>query len=391
MNEKDIQPLASVSKKGSLSDLKLGRELIREGKCAAGVLAGGVGSRLRFDHPKGCFPVTLMKKKTLYQLISEKVLAASKLYGVPLEIAFMTSPHTHLETEKHFREHGFFGLEKNQVHFFEQPLLPLQDLSGRPFEETPGKVAYGPSGNGEFFAAFARSEVGQKWKDSKVEMVHLLPVDNALADPFDPEFFGSHHRQNNEITLKVSLRRESEKAGVVVERGGKVEIVEYTDLLPEQKDLTRFPFANVGLYCFSMRFLERAHSIPLPLHAAKKSTPFWNEKGEHIFPQSPNTLKFERFIFDVFPHSTKTSALLYPREETFAPLKNSVGEDSITQVQAALLEHDRRAFCLVSGTQAPTSAKFELSPDFYYPSEELIQRWKGKELPNGCYIEDKER
>jgi UDP-N-acetylglucosamine/UDP-N-acetylgalactosamine diphosphorylase len=389
VNEKDIQPLASASKKGSLSDRNFGISLIQAGKCAAVVLAGGVGSRLRFEHPKGCFPITLFKKKTLYQLLAEKVRAASKLYGTHLEIAFMTSPYTSLETENYFRENDFFGLEKSQIHFFEQPLLPLQHLNGEPFYEAPGKMALGPSGNGEFYASFAASEVHTRWKKRGVEMVQLLPVDNALADPFDPEFFGFHKRQNNEITLKVVLRREAkEKAGCVVERSGKVEIVEYTDLLPEQNDLARFPFANVGLYCFSMGFLEGAAHLPLPLHQAKKATPFWNEKGEHIFPQTPNTLKFERFIFDLFPHSSRSSVLLYPREETFAPLKNSVGEDSITQVQAALLEQDRRTFCSLSGKSLSEGAKFELSADFYYPSEGLKARWKGKELPMVSYIED---
>lgn len=392
MNEKDIQPLASASKKGSLSNRHLGTSLIREGRCGAIVLAGGVGSRLRFDHPKGCFPITLCKKKTLYQILAEKVLAASKHHGLALEIAFMTSPYTTSETEKHFLENDFFGLDRSQIHFFEQPLLPMQDLNGNPFQEAPGKIAYGPSGNGEFYASFALSEVYKRWKNAEVEMIHLLPVDNVLADPFDPEFFGFHHQQNDEITLKVTLRRTSqEKVGVVVLKKGKVEIVEYTDLAAEQNDLTSFPFANVGLYCFSMNFLERAAKISLPLHAARKSTPFWTETGEYIFPQSPNTLKLERFIFDAFSHSMKTSLLLYPREETFAPLKNSTGEDSITQVQAALLEHDRRTFHLISGMPIAQDLQFELSPDFYYPTERLKKRWKGKELPKECYIEDKER
>lgn len=336
-------------------------EVIRQGKCAAIVLAGGVGSRLGFPLPKGCFPITPLYNKTLYCRLAERVKAASALYGLPLQMAFMTSPQTTEKTIAHFKEHDFFGLRSSQISFFEQPDLPLHDFSDQPLRDEKGEVVWGPSGNGELFASFVNSGLCRKWKEMGIEMVSLLPVDNPLADPFDAAFFAFHQHNGNEISLKAGLRlSREEKVGVVVENRGYYAIKEYSELGSEDS-VERHPYGNFGLYCFSLSFMERMSGMPLPLHRATKK--------DHY--------KYERFIFDVLPLTKKCAVYICDRKECFAPLKNSSGEDSIASVQAALQEADRACYLRVTGKELP-AGPCEIDLAFYYPTKEWKERFRNE-------------
>lgn len=383
------KPLAEFSTAGSTADKELGRKLMSQGKCACVILAGGVGSRLRFSGPKGCFPVTAVKKKSLFALVSEKVVTASLWANFPLEIAIMTSPKSHVEIETYFVQNGFFGLKPSTVHFFYQKMWLLLDERGNLFLESPDTIAFGPNGNGGVFHLLQKWGLMQKWKEKGVEIVSIIPIDNPLADPFDAELFGFHSRCKNEVTIKAAKRLNSqEKVGVIMESEGRVMVTEYSELTQEEKSRVD-TIANLGLFSFDFAFIQKISSVELPMHCMKKSAPMINAEGKTIFPKSPNAWKFERFIFDVLPFAKRVSTLLYPREECFAPLKNNEGADSIKNVQAALQEADRRAFYRVTGRRPSTEKTFELSPQFYYPTEALLRKWRDKELPNQEYIEEK--
>ncbi len=369
-----------------------GQETMASGKCACLLVAGGQGSRLRFEGPKGCVPVSVIKKKTLFQLAAEKVKAASHQVGRPLEWALMTSPLNHVETETYFIQQSFFGLPPTHVHFFYQDVWPLLDLEGRLFFENPGCLALGPNGNGGALRRLVETGLLDRWKKLGIEMISFIPIDNPLADPFDAGLFGFHEIQQNEVTIKAALRQDpQEKVGILVKKEGKVHVIEYSEFPASAKEARGpqgmlFPLANLSLFCFSLSFIEKIFDYPLPLHRAKKAVKKLANARDSILPEEPNAWKFEEFIFDVLPCAERVGAIVYPREECFAPLKNFKGTDSIPTVQAALQAADRKAFFRVSGIEPPTTAIFELSQDFYYPTEALLKKWRGRQLPLEPYI-----
>ncbi|NGX54653.1 MAG: putative uridylyltransferase [Chlamydiae bacterium] len=383
------QPLQEFFSSGSQDDQERGKRLIAEGKCACLVLAGGMATRLRFKGPKGCFPVSIGKNKTLFQLLAEKVKAASKAAKRPLQLAIMTSPLNHVETETYFVQNGFFGLEPPQVHFFFQEMWPLLDFQKRLFLQAPDQIGFGPNGNGGALRRLYRSGLWQSWKEQSIERVSLISIDNPLADPFDAELFGFHARREDEVTLKAVSRSEpKEKVGVVVRMEDKIAVVDYMELSPEVREAhvdgaLKYSVANIGLFCFCMDFIEKVAEKTLPIHGVKKSVKMMDKD----LPKEPNVWKFEEFIFDLLPFSEKSSVLIYPRNKTFAPLKNIEGEDSIKTVQAALQAADREVYQRISGVTPPPESQFELAQEFYYPTEEFTARWKGKSLPDKTYVE----
>lgn len=376
-----VQPLKHFQKSGANNLYeKEGIQLLAQGKCALVVLAGGSGSRLRFKGPKGCFPISFIKKKSLFQLLCEKVKAASLQVNYPLEVAIMTSPLNHEETLQFFQKEHFFGLEEKQVQFFCQDLWPLLTLQGDLFLDKKMQIAYGPGGNGCAFRFLAKTPIFETWKRKGVEIVNVIPIDNPLADPFDAELFGFHISEQNELTIKATEKKYlKEKVGVIAEGP---QIIEYSEICEENEQY----LAYIGLFCVQLSFIEKVKDKLLPLHKAKKAVNKV-EQGKIIFPEEPNCWKLEEFLFDSFPFSSKTGVFVYPRERCFAPLKNFEGEDSIQAVHEALMQADRKTFSQISGIKPSDEARFELSAQFYYPTNAFVKKWQGRSLPKESYID----
>lgn len=381
-----FEPLENVAYSGSEEDRHLGFELMKQGKCACLVVAGGQGSRLGFHGPKGCFPISPLKKKTFFQILGERVKAASEQVEFPLEIAIMTSPLNHNETKQFFIEHQFFGLKPSQVHFFEQSLWPLFDFSGNLFLEKPGQIAFGPNGNGGALRLLSKSDIYEKWKRKGVEMVNFVLIDNLLAFPFDVELFGFHHRNQNAVSIKASRRLSpEEKVGVLVQKRHSVAVIEYSEFPVEEKGGSvsgefKYPFANLSLFCFDMSFIESLKAHLLPMHKMRKAVPKMDVEGICETPRQPNAWKFEEFIFDVLELTTRVKTLVYPREEVFAPLKNREGADSIKTVHETLLHYDLKVLKQLTGVSPKGQGPLELSQNFYYPNSELLKKLKGRSL-----------
>lgn len=373
-------PFETYYTSGNREDEARGRALLASGKGACLILAGGQGSRLNCRGPKGCVPITRFKHKTLFQLLAEKIKAASLQVGHPLQVAIMTSPLNHVETELYFVQNAFFGLDPRQVTFFYQRMWPFLNLDGHLFLEAPDKIAKGPNGNGGVFRRLVEAGIWKKWGEMGIELVNVLPIDNPLALPFDHELFGLHERVQCEVVVKAALRRSpQEKVGLLVNVEGRPQILEYSELSEEQKSAIVDPIANLGLYSFSMPFIEKASRCILPLHRAQKTVPTLTERV--------NVWKFEEFIFDVLPLATSCEALLFPRESVFSPLKNIEGEGSIDAVRESLLASDRETYERVTGVALSPTAVFELDPPFYYPTDVLLEKWRGKPFPQKEYIE----
>ena len=286
-----------------------GLELIKQGKVCAIALAGGHGSRLGYDAPKGCFPIT-KDGKSLYQLLAEKV---------PPEcfLGIMTSDATHEKTVEHFEKANFFGLDK--VFFFKQGNLPLQDEEGNVLS------AEAPNGNGAIFWHLQASGYLELLQD--VEQITLFPIDNALADPFQPNLVGVTSLHNNDVTVvAVARENQEEQVGVLVQRDKKLKVIEYSE---GSLDYEKYPLANISYFSFSLPFINQILKHPLtdlPLHKAKKKIP----------PNDAFFYKSEYFIFDLLDYAEKAEVLLLERNKYFAPLKNKTGPQSIVTVQAVL-------------------------------------------------------
>lgn len=371
-----ISPLKELFFSGNLQDYQTGKKIIAKGEVGTIILAGGQGTRLGFEGPKGIYPVSLIKHKSLFQLIAEKTKAASHQAGCPLSIALMTSPLNHQATLAFFETHSFFGLERDQVSFFTQGMSPLLNEAGQMFLEN-NHIAEGPDGNGDVLFRFVEQGLWKKWMARGIKYLNLVLIDNPLADPFDAQLIGFHAQHHCTTSIKCCLRESpSEKVGLLVEKEGKPAVIEYTEIKEEERTALdrvgklKYPCANLSLFCFSMDHVQELASQckDLPWHLAHK-------KG---------VWKFERFIFDLLPFSPIVKALAYPRNEAFAPLKNREGLD---KVQAALLHRDRQIIEKLTGLPSPEHP-FELSQDFYYPTPQIREKWHQKSLPQDCfYIE----
>ena len=268
-------------------------------KGAALFLAGGQGSRLGFEGPKGCYPLL---GKTLFQRHFEKMRPDALA-------AVLTSRLNHQETVSYFDRQNRFGVEK--LFFFSQDTLPLLDEEGKWFWAARGQIAEGPDGNGSVFSALERSGVLERMENDGVEILHIVPVDNPLADPFDPELAAFHEASGADLSLKcIRLEESEEPMGRLVRIGGRPAIAEFAELTAAQRMENRF--ANTGLFILNLALAKRLAKKKIPLHWAWKK----------------NAWKGERFITDALEFAERTSVLFSERNSCYAPLKEkkSIGE-----------------------------------------------------------------
>lgn len=300
------------------------------------ILAGGQGTRLGFDGPKGCFELNLKKKKSLFEILFEKV----KAKGDHLSIAIMTSPINHDETLAFFEKNSWFGYSKEGIDFFQQELMPTCDEEGNVFLESPNQIAQAPAGNGKALFHLQSSPIWEKWRAKKIECIQVIPVDNPLADPFDGELLSCHETAKVDLALKCIERGDpQEKLGVLVTKQGRLVVQEYSELSEEvKKEHLVFSLGHSGLFSCSMDFIEHlvSESFSMPWHLAHK-------KGNRAFLASDGwqaeeiwAWKFETFIFDIFPHTSSYQVVIGDRKKCFAPLKNLIGPDSPETVVRAL-------------------------------------------------------
>ena len=332
-----LTPFEDAEEEGAFENIDLGNKLIANEEAGAIIIAGGQGTRLGFDGPKGMFPITL-QGKTLFQIFAEKVSAASK----NLPLAIMTSPINDTITKNFFIENHYFGLQQEQLFFFTQNTLPFLDEQGNLFLENQHTIAEGPDGNGGIFQYFVESGIWKLWHERGIQDLLTIPVDNPLANPFDAELLGFHRRKLSDVTAKCSYRvNENEKVGVFVKEQQRVFVKEYSELSIDEKTARlangnlKHRYANLGIFCFTMNFVHGVaqRTEQMPLHKAFKLAKCCGNESQMAW-------KFERFIFDCLPLAAKVSALLCPRDSCFAPLKNAQGEDSIETVRIALQKQE---------------------------------------------------
>ncbi len=315
-----------------------GGELIRQGKVAAFVVAGGQGTRLGFDGPKGNFPISPVKNKTLFQIFAESIAAASQKYHTVCPWYIMTSPLNHDETIDIFRSNDYYGLDDKNVFIFQQGTLPDFSSAGEILLAEKDRLSCSPDGHGGSLRALYQSGALEDMKSRGVEFVSYFQVDNPLINIFDPLFIGLHALDKAEMSSKALIKTgPCEKVGNFCLVDGKVTVIEYSDFLDELAQRRKpdgsliFELGSIAIHIINCAFVERLNvgGFSLPLHKAVKNIPHIDEHGELVEPAEPNGVKLESFVFDALPLASKSIILQTVRSEEFAPTKNTTGVDSI--------------------------------------------------------------
>ncbi|MBT4158232.1 MAG: UDPGP type 1 family protein [Planctomycetaceae bacterium] len=332
----------------STEALHRGQEALAAGQVGAILVAGGQGTRLGFNGPKGTFPITTVSKASLFDVLLGRLHAVKKRFGRDVPLAIMTSSATDNLTRDFLTAANFCGLNSDQVFFFCQGNLPALDATTRKlFLDSCNRVAVAPDGHGGMLQALAESGGLEWFQRQGCGTLVSFQVDNPLAKPLDPEFIGKHILSDSSLSTQVVPKIDSEeRVGVVAEFNGVTQIIEYSDL-PENIATERLPngrlrfFAgSIAIHAYNSQFLQdvASSSNALPLHLAHKKVPFCDETGQLIQPMKPNAFKFERFIFDLMPLADKITVVEIDSKEGFAPLKNPSGapKDSPETVHESL-------------------------------------------------------
>jgi UDP-N-acetylglucosamine/UDP-N-acetylgalactosamine diphosphorylase len=362
-----------------------GAAALKAGKVAALLVAGGQGTRLGFDHPKGLYQVGPVSGASLFQILLEKVLATGRRYGVAVPLYLMTSPATHAETLEFLAANGRFGLPESDVHVFCQGTMPAVDAeSGRLLLDSPGSLALSPDGHGGMLAALARSGGLSDLAARGIEQLFYFQVDNPLAPVCDPDFLGYHLLAGSELsTLVVAKQFPTERVGNVANVDGRLRIIEYSDL-PEAAANRRRPdgslelwAGNTAIHVFDVALLKRLSSQAdaLPFHLAHKAVPHLDEQGRRVEPSKPNAIKFERFIFDLLPAARNGIVVEADPSQSFAPLKNAPGSerDSPETVHRQMVTL-HRSWLEAAGMSVADGIDVEISPLFALDAEQAAKK-----------------
>jgi UDP-N-acetylglucosamine/UDP-N-acetylgalactosamine diphosphorylase len=371
-----------------------GARAIAAGRVGVLLVAGGQGSRLGFDGPKGIFPIGPVSNASLFEIHARKVLALERRHNAEVPLYIMTSEANDGAARRFFAENGFFGMDRSRVIFFVQGMWPALDAEGLMVLEAPGRLFLSPDGHGGILSALDSSGAMADMRRRGLETLFYFQVDNPMVEVADPVFIGMHRLRKADISVKVCPKRSpGEGLGVVVKRSGRNAIVEYSELTDAQKNARepdgrlRFLYGSVAIHVFALDFLEREAGASLPLHVAHKKVPAVDGDGRPVRPSEPNAFKFEKFIFDVIPDAARVLNLAFAREDEFSPVKNAEGEDSPATARRDMTRKFGR-WLTGCGVEVPLdpsgnpSVAIEIDPCYALGPDELKAR-----LPRGFRVD----
>lgn len=350
--------------------------LLEKGQVAAFLVAGGQGSRLGFEGPKGAYNIGLPSGKSLFQIQAERISNLSSRSGHPIPWCIMTSPLNHEDTIAHFEENHYFGLPRDYIRFFSQGTMCALDPNGKAIKSSPEHLALVPDGNGGCFRALAQSGTLAWLIEKGVRFVFLYSVDNVLVRIADPAFVGALASDGRALSSSKVVRKKhpQEKVGVFAVKNKKPSVIEYSDL-PDALRLETYPDrtplfdgANIAIHLFRIEALKKLQSTPLPWHSAKKT----------VFGVA-NAWKFEQFLFDAFPLLGSMTLYGVSREDEFAPVKNADGDDSPKSARL-MLGMLHKYWLQQAGVTVESRKLYEISPTISYGGESLSQAVFDREL-----------
>ena len=307
------------------------------------MLAGGQGTRLGSDAPKGAYDIGLTRPLYIFGQLIGNLKEVTLSCGASVPLLIMTSEKNDAETRRFFEEHGFFGYPREDVFFFRQAMAPCADLSGKLLLEEKGKLALSPNGNGGWYASLERAGLAAQMEARGVEWYNVFAVDNVLQRICDPVFLGATIASGKASGAKVVRKAEPhERVGVLCLEDGLPSVVEYYELSEEMPNLRGadgnlvYSFGVILNYLFRADTLKAIADKRLPLHAAKKKIPYLAPDGTFVKPETENGYKFETLILDMIRYAGTCLPFEVVREREFAPIKNKTGTDSVDTARALL-------------------------------------------------------
>ena len=315
---------------------EIGIKAIKDGKVGAVLLAGGQGSRLGFDHPKGMFNIGVERELYIFECLINNLLDVTRMSGAYIPLFMMTSAENNKETREFFEKHNYIGYSSENVWFFIQEQLPTVDTNGKLMLADNGKILTAPNGNGGWYASMAKTGMLKAVQDAKIEWLNVFAVDNVLQRIADPCFIGAVIDSGKVSGAKVVAKAApEEKVGVLCLEDGKPSIVEYyemTDEMLNSREADGTLSYNYGVilnYLFRVDKLNKTLSVKLPLHRAFKKIKYMDESGRIVVPEEPNAYKFETLVLDMVKLQDNCLAYEVDRSKEFAPVKNKNGVDSV--------------------------------------------------------------
>lgn len=369
-----------------------GAEAIHAGRVAAFTVAGGQGTRLGYDGPKGTYPVTPISNKTLFQVFAEKILRSGERFGVSIPWFILTSEINNAATVAAFEKNDYFGLPKESVHFIVQGLVPAVDFEGKILLSSKDTIAMTPDGHGGALRALLRSGAVDTMKAAGIDIVTYFQVDNPIVQCVDPAFVGFHVLGQSELSSKMVPKAYAlEKVGHFCTQDGVTKVIEYSDMPEAMQQETdadgelRFKAGSVAIHIFDRDFIARAggdaSDAKLPFHRANKKIPYVDEDGKTQTPTEPNGVKFEMFVFDALPLAKNPVIIEAARGDNFSPVKNAEGVDSpqtAKEDQLRMFARWLKAADVEIETDESGLPKitFEISHRFAADEKDFVEQWQ---------------
>ena len=360
---------------GLVSMHESGEEMLAKGKVAAFTVAGGQGTRLGHNGPKGTFPCTPIKKHSLFQHFAENLSFFTKRYGKCPRWFIMTSQENHTQTRKYFEKNQFFGLDKNRVTFFQQGMMPAFSMDGKILLQEKNQLVMSPNGHGGSLKALVESGSIGLMEEEEIDCISYFQVDNPMVYCMDPTFIGLHKASGSEMSSKAVKKLSSEeRVGTFVQTGESLQVMEYSDIpqkisREKQKNGSlRFGLGSIAIHMLERNFVnrvagsEKTKSQGLKYHGAHKKVCCLDKEGSRVHPSKPNAIKAETFVFDALPLARDPLLVEINREEEFGPIKNPSGSDSRSSSEKLQISRNQRWLKVVGVPEKLN--KVEISPLF---------------------------
>lgn len=325
---------------------QIGMQTIRAGKVGAVLLAGGMGTRLGSDEPKGIYNIGITKEVYIFERLIVNLLEVVRQADTWIPLFVMTSDKNHDATVRFLTAHDFFGYKAEYVYFFQQEMAPAAGYDGRIYMESKSRMSTSPNGNGGWYISMKNTGVLETAKQYGVEWLNVFAVDNVLQRIADPVFVGAVIEKQCSVGSKVVRKNApDEKVGVMCLEDGRPSIVEYYELTKElmnaknEKGEPAYNFGVILNYLFKESALQEMLEKKLPLHVVEKKIPYMDAEGNMVKPEEPNGYKFENLVLDMIHEMDSCLPFEVVREKEFAPIKNKTGVDSVESARALLAEN----------------------------------------------------
>ncbi|MBX7259036.1 MAG: UTP--glucose-1-phosphate uridylyltransferase [Candidatus Hydrogenedentes bacterium] len=391
-------PKADSSRADAREAWEAGEEALRAGRVGLLLVAGGQGTRLGFDGPKGAYPIGPVTKRSLFAYHADKLHNAQDRYGCTLPWYIMVSDTNETETKTFFRENGHFGLKESQIKFFRQRMAPCVDERGKFMLEEPGSLAMNPNGHGGVIPAIVENGIARDANERGVDTLSYFQVDNWAIKSIDPYFIGYHVLRGGDMSSKIHRKNEPREAvGVHCLCDGEYRVIEYSELdiypqlLETDKDgLPRYYAGNPAMHVISLGFIERVndHFVDFPWHRAHKKIAYVGADGRVVKPDKPNGYKFETFVFDALRFIRHDPiALEIGRLGEYTPIKSFEGDNSVVAAWSSMREYwggwlEAAGHSVPRDAQGKVAIEIEISPRFAFSKDEFLSKASQLSLPD---------